>query len=69
MDDCIGNFEQNKEADFIVLDLKATSLIEQRLSAVKDIEQLLFCLMTLGDDRLVSEVYSLGECIYTKMEA
>lgn len=69
MDDCIGNFEKNKEADFIVLDLKATSLIEQRLSLVKDIDQLLFCLMTLGDDRLVRDVYSLGECIYSKMEA
>jgi guanine deaminase len=69
MDDCVGNFEKNKEADFIVLDLKATPIIEKRLETVKDIEQLLFCLMTLGDDRLVSRVFSLGECIYNKMEA
>jgi guanine deaminase len=66
MDDCIGSLEKNKEADFIVLDLKATPLISNRIDRVKNLEQLLFCLMTLGDDRLVSEVYTMGECIYKK---
>jgi guanine deaminase len=69
MDDSIGNFEKNKEADFVVLDLHATELISERLKTVKNIEQLLFCLMMLGDDRLIGEVYILGDCIYKKMEA
>ena len=30
MDDCIGNFEAEKEADFIVIDLNATEIISQK---------------------------------------
>ena len=66
MSDCLGNFESNKEADFIVLDLNATELIAQRLKTSRNIKELLFCLMTLGDDRLVSKVYILGQCAYQK---
>ena len=68
MDDCIGNFEPNKEADFIVLDLNTNELIKQRLKSANSIDDILFCLMTLGDDRLVSLVYILGQCAYQKME-
>ena len=64
--DCLGNFESNKEADFIVLDLKATELLTQRLKTASNINDLLFCLMSLGDDRLVSKVYILGQCAYQK---
>ena len=69
MDDCIGNFEPKKEADFVVLDLNANELIKQRLKSTTNIDELLFCLMTLGDDRLISQVYILGQCAYQKMEA
>ncbi|MCS5592381.1 MAG: guanine deaminase [Gammaproteobacteria bacterium] len=69
MDDCIGNFETNKEADFVVLDLNASELIKQRLKSANSIDDILFCLMTLGDARLVSRVYILGQCAYQKMEA
>jgi len=68
MDDCIGNFEPNKEADFIVLDLNASELIKQRLKSTRTIDEMLFCLMTLGDDRLVNQVYILGQCAYQKKE-
>ena len=68
MDDCIGNFEPNKEADFVVLDLNASELIKQRLKSTTNIDDLLFCLMTLGDDRIVNQVYILGQCVYKKME-
>ena len=68
MDDCIGNFEPNKEADFVVLDLNASELIKQRLKSANSIDDILFCLMTLGDDRLVAQVYILGQCAYQKME-
>ena len=66
MDDSIGNFEVNKEADFIVLDLSATELITEKLKVVKDINDILFSLMTLGDDRLIKEVYILGQATYKK---
>jgi guanine deaminase len=66
MDDSIGNFEVNKEADFIVLDLSATELITEKLKVAKDINDILFSLMTLGDDRLIKEVYILGQATYKK---
>lgn len=66
MDDSIGNFEVNKEADFIILDLSATELITEKLKVAKDINDILFSLMTLGDDRLIKEVYILGQAIYKK---
>ena len=69
MDDHIGNFDDNKEADFIVIDLKATELIKNKLETANNIKDILFNLMTLGDDRLIKEVYILGQNIYQKKEA
>ena len=64
-----GNFDSNKEADFIVIDLKATELIKNKLETSNNISDILFNLMTLGDDRLIKEVYILGQNIYKKKEA
>ena len=69
MEDHIGNFDSNKEADFIVIDLKATELIKNKLETSNNISDILFNLMTLGDDRLIKEVYILGQNIYKKKEA
>jgi guanine deaminase len=59
--DKIGNFNPGMEADFIVLDPKATPLIERRYGIAPNIEQKLFVLMMLGDDRLVGQTYIMGE--------
>lgn len=66
LDDKIGNFEIGKEADFVVLDLKATELMEYRLSFAKNIDEILFAIMMMGDDRLVKDTYILGELAYHK---
>ena len=66
MDDKIGNFEVKKEADFIVIDLKSTELIKQKMKTASNISDILFNLMTLGDDRLISEVYIMGQKSYKK---
>ncbi|MDP6163217.1 MAG: guanine deaminase [Candidatus Thioglobus sp.] len=66
MNDSIGNFEVNKEADFIVIDLNATEIISQKNKIAVDINDILFNLMTLGDDRLIDEVYVLGQRAYKK---
>lgn len=59
----IGNFETGKEADFVVLDCKATPLIERRMSAVKTVEEKLLVLMTLGDDRNVFKTHIMGRAV------
>lgn len=59
----IGNFEIGKEADFILLDTSKIELVNERLSTVKTLEEKLFALLILGDDRLVDSVYLMGEYI------
>lgn len=66
LDDKLGNFNLDKEADFIVLDLKATALQALRQQQVSGIEQALFALMTMGDDRNIHSTYIYGEPVYVK---
>ena len=62
----IGNFKIGNEADFVVLDYKATPLIEMRLQHCCDIEEKLFVLSMLGDDRCIRATHILGERAYLK---
>ena len=64
LEDKIGNLEVGKEADFVVLDLHATPLLSIRMEQAKTLEEKLFILLTLGDDRTVFETYILGEKAY-----
>jgi guanine deaminase len=66
LDDKLGNFNLGKEADFIVLDLKATALQALRQERAKGIEDTLFALMTMGDDRNIQATYIYGEPVYVK---
>jgi guanine deaminase len=60
LDDRVGNFAVGKEADFVVLDYEGSSLAARRCSAAGSIEEKLFALMTLADDRHVAATYLLG---------
>lgn len=61
MADKVGNFGVGKEADFLVFNMKATPLLERRLKHCKTIEETLFVLSILGDDRAISETWVAGE--------
>ena len=60
LDDKIGNFERGKEADFVVLDPAGTSLSERRTNLASSIEETLFAITMLGDDRHVAATYVAG---------
>lgn len=64
IDDRLGNFLPGKEADFVVLDPRATPLLARRTSATGDLADKLFLLMMLGDDRAISQTYVMGELAY-----
>lgn len=64
LEDKVGSIEVGMEADLLVLDLKATPLIDFRMNFCKDIHEVLFILMTLGDDRATKAVYVAGEKVY-----
>ncbi|MDR2208409.1 MAG: guanine deaminase [Azoarcus sp.] len=61
LDAHIGNFLPGHEADFVVLDPRATDLLEMRMSHATTLSERLFALMMLGDDRCVAAAYVLGE--------
>lgn len=66
LDDQLGNFNEGKEADFVVLNLTATSLQALRMSRSTTLEDTLFALFTLGDDRNVEATYIYGQRAYSK---
>ena len=61
LDDKLGNFNLGKEADFVVLNLNATALQTLRQQRAKNIEDALFALFTMGDDRNVKATYVYGQ--------
>ncbi|MEV7510163.1 guanine deaminase [Streptomyces sp. NPDC090085] len=58
--DKVGSLQVGHEADFVVLDPRATPLLARRTSRVEDIEELLFVLAVMGDDRTVRATYVAG---------
>lgn len=61
LDKYIGNFDVGKEADLTVLDPDATPLLSMRHRHCNSLEDVLFMLLMLGDDRAVSHTYVSGE--------
>ncbi|PJE40414.1 MAG: guanine deaminase [Pseudomonas sp.] len=66
LDDKIGNFESGKDADFVVLDYNATPLISYRMQQAKTLDERLFALTMLGDDRAVKETFAAGQSVHRR---
>jgi len=66
LDDKIGNFASGKDADFVVLDYNATPLISYRMQQAKTLDEKLFALTMLGDDRAVKETFAAGQSVYRR---
>ena len=66
LDDKLGNFESGKDADFVVLDYNATPLISYRMQQAKTLEERLFALTMLGDDRAVKETFAAGQSVHRR---
>jgi guanine deaminase len=62
----IGNFVAGAEADFIVLDPQATPLLARRTAQSNSLEELLFALALLGDDRSVAATYIASCPLHTR---
>jgi guanine deaminase len=60
LEGAIGSLAPGCEADFIVLDPKATPLLARRTSHCDTLEELLFALALLGDDRTVRATFAAG---------
>ncbi len=60
MDNEIGTLAPGSAADIVVLDSSATPAMKLRRETVKTLQEELFVLQTMGDDRSVAEVYVAG---------
>lgn len=61
-----GSLEAGKSADFVVLDLQATPLIELRSERASSVEDLLAGLIFMGDDRLISRAFIAGREVWNR---
>ena len=66
MEDKIGSFRDGREADFIVLDPQCTPLLARRSASCSTLEERLFALAIMGDDRAVAATYSMGKCVHSR---
>jgi guanine deaminase len=57
----VGNLQPGAEADFVLLNPKATPLLERRTAQANNLDELLFAMIVLGDDRVVKRTFILGE--------
>ena len=56
----LGNFLPGKEADFVVIDEGGAPLTARRTAAAQTIEERLFALQTLADDRNIAATWVAG---------
>ncbi|WP_051871235.1 guanine deaminase [Streptomyces sclerotialus] len=64
--DTVGSLAPGQEADFAVLDPRATPLLARRAARTEDIEELLFVLAAMGDDRVVRATYVAGRLAHDR---
>ena len=63
LQDQIGSIKTGNYADLIVLNSESTSLMRHRMEKCRTIEEELFILQTLGDDRAIDAVFIAGKKI------
>lgn len=60
LDGVVGNLAPGCEADFLVLNPRATPLLARKTAHARNLDELLFSLIVLGDDRVVEGVHVDG---------
>ncbi len=68
IDHYVGNFDAGKEADFIVLDTEATPLLRYRMGLCNNLQEKLFVMMYLGDDRMVASTHIMGKMVHSSTD-
>ncbi len=62
-----GSLDPGKFADIVVLDPEATPVLKSRQEVSTSLEDVLFSLMILGDDRAVAATYVAGKRVHVKV--
>ncbi len=69
LDHEIGALEAGKFADIVVLDPRATPILAARQELSQSLEDMLFALAILGDDRAIRATYVAGEKVHDRLPA
>lgn len=64
--DRVGSLRAGYAADIIVLDPRATPLLELRADVAESLDELLFALMICADDRAIAATYVAGELVHER---
>lgn len=64
----IGTLDVGTEADFIVINDNATPLMERRCGLSQSLEERLFSLIILGDDRCIAATYIAGNYLPSRKD-
>jgi guanine deaminase len=64
-----GALDVAKFADIVVLDPEATPVLAERYGLSQSLEDVLFALMLLGDDRAVRATYVAGVKVHDRLSA
>lgn len=64
--DEIGTLDHGRWGDVVVLDPTATPVLQERQALSKNLEDTLFALMILGDDRAVRATYVAGQRMWSR---
>ncbi|MCZ4272106.1 guanine deaminase [Maritalea porphyrae] len=59
----IGTLDEGTDADIVVLNANATPAMQVRMETVTTLEEELFLLQTIGDDRAIVQTYVAGEAL------
>jgi guanine deaminase len=51
----VGNLQPGCEADFVLLNPQATPLLARKTAVANSLDELLFSMIVLGDDRLIEK--------------
>lgn len=60
LDGSIGNLQPGCEADFVVIDPQATPLLARKTARAQTLDEFLFALIVLGDDRAIVRTHIAG---------
>lgn len=69
LDGVTGSLEVGKDADFLVLDLEASTLLSLRMRSANTIEDILAGLIFMGDERVVLRSFVRGEEVSRRGDA
>jgi guanine deaminase len=60
----VGNLQAGAEADFVVLNPQATPLLARKTARANSLDELLFSMIVLGDDRVIEQTYANAQQIH-----